>query len=133
MADTNICVVEGFNAGVFSCNQKGLKVVLKADKEDIKSGTYDLGSVLKSLEIHNVAGETAPISVSLLNTATANTTSSFEFVVTSFVVKPEEIKVTIELNEEDFNDADLLGNITKSLAFHIAQEKAIEMVLAGVA
>lgn len=47
--------VQGFKVKEFKVKKDTLELSLKADKEDVKAGTFDLGDVLAMLELHSTS------------------------------------------------------------------------------
>jgi len=65
MANTNIRVVQGFTVASFMVKQDVVKIVLEANKDDLRVGEGDIGDILSSLELHCTAGEAAPVELTL--------------------------------------------------------------------
>lgn len=47
--------VQGFKVKEFKVKKDSLELSLKADKEDVKAGNFDLGDVLAMLELHSTS------------------------------------------------------------------------------
>ena len=123
--------VTGLSVSVFSMSKKGIKVILVGSKDDVHAGTRDVNDILKSLEIHSVAQESAPISLTLLNSYhNATDVSNYEFIVSSFTVRPDVLKISLIANEDTAKE-ETLSLISKSLSIHLEQETEIQMILSG--
>jgi len=131
MAISNILVVQG--CYVFNVNMKGdsIKVILKGDKDNIRAGTEDISGLLKSLELHITAGDGAPVEASILSNFNDTTTYQHPFIVSSLLVKQDDVKIILETNKEISGDV-LLEDVAKSLAIHsiAGEEKPVELTLA---
>ncbi len=109
-------VIQGFGVASFTCKGEDVKVVLSGSKDDIRAGDGDMSDVLESLELHSTAADTSTISVALRRTAEAEESTSYEFVVTSFAVKQDKIRLVLSTAITD--DVDVLG----ALGVHAAAE-----------
>jgi hypothetical protein len=129
MVASNILVVQG--CYVFNINMKGdsIKVIIKGDKDTIRAGTGDISDFLKSLELHATAGDGAPIEASLLMTSEGTQTSQYSFIVSSFLVKQDDIKLVLETNSTLNESA--LTDVVKSLGIHsiAGEDKPVELTL----
>jgi hypothetical protein len=47
--------VQGFKVKEFKVKKDTLELSLKADKEDVRAGSFDLGDVLAMLELHSTS------------------------------------------------------------------------------
>jgi hypothetical protein len=132
MATSNILVVQG--CYVFNINMKGdsIKAVLKGDKDTVRAGEEDISGLLKSLELHITAGDGAPIEVSLLSNENATTTYQHPFIVSSLLVKQDDVKIILETNKEISGEDASLEDVAKSLAIHsiAGEDKPVELTLA---
>jgi hypothetical protein len=54
-ASTKTQPVQGFKVKEFKVKKDTLELALKADKDDVKAGTFDLGDVLAMLELHSTS------------------------------------------------------------------------------
>lgn len=138
MAQNQNRVVQGFFVNSFTVKKESIKVVLKGIKDDIRAGDGDVGDVLKSLELHSTAGEEAPIKIALLLGELEPTTSQYRFVVNSFVIKQDDIKLVLESDKENLIEEEQVENVAltvvRSLAIHSAarEDKPVELSLVRV-
>jgi len=129
-------VVQGCYVESFTVKKDMIKVTFKAEKDDIRAGDGDVGDVLKSLELHATAGEDATISAALLTNESTLTTSPYSFVVSSFTVKQDELKLVVEADKENLSEEeayeDATADVVKALAVHSAggKDKPVELTLA---
>jgi len=132
MATTQIRVIQGCFVETFTVKKELIKVSLKAVKDDVRAGDGDIGDFLKSLELHATAGESAPIEITLLRDETS--TYQYPFIVMSFVVKQDNIKIVLEAKKPNLTEGeeDESSEIVKSLAIHSAggSDKTVELTLA---
>jgi len=130
MVDTNIRPVQGFK--VFSYSGKGseVKVVIKGAKDDLRTDG-DIGDVLKSLELHSTAGESAPVTMSLLHNSDETRTYSQPFIVNTITVKQDDVKVSLNLVIDE-NNGMALTDVVSSLSIHAENDTDVEVVLARV-
>lgn len=65
MADKKIPaqLVQGFKVDSFLVKKDEIKLVLKASKDDIRAGAYDLGDVLGMLELHSTSDYNVELSL----------------------------------------------------------------------
>jgi len=63
MAASNVWVVQGFQVETFMVKKDKMKLVLMADKDDLRAQDGDIGDILASLEAHS-SGE-YPVEVTL--------------------------------------------------------------------
>lgn len=129
MVQTRIRVVQGSFVNTFTVKKELIKVTLKAMKDEIRAGDGDVGDFLKSLELHATAADSAPIDVTL--SRDDGSSYQYPFIVISFVVKQDDIKVILEaqnLTEEEGNES---SEIVKSLAIHSAggSDKMVELTM----
>ena len=135
MAQARDRVVQGCFVSSFTVKKDTIKVSLKAIKDDVRAGDGDIGDVLKSLELHSTAGEDAPIKASLLLNELETRTNQYLFVVSSFVVKQDEIKIVLEAEKENLSEGEqadpVASDVVKSLAIHSAggEDKPVELTL----
>jgi hypothetical protein len=66
MANTNTQPVQGFKVQAFMVKKDEVKLTLVASKDEVRAGTYDLGDVLKLLELHSSSD--FPIELTLVTT-----------------------------------------------------------------
>jgi len=116
--------VQGFKAISFSGKKDEVKLILGADKDDIRAGTGDIRDVLESLELHSTASDSSTISVSLFTSADDQQMTSYEFVVNNFSVKPDKIKLVVEANTEEIGTA-----VLSALGYSVASGSEIELRL----
>jgi len=109
-------VVQGFGVMSFTCKGEDVKVVLSGSKDDIRAGDGDISDVLESLELHSTAADTSTVSVALRRSAEDEQSTPYEFVVTSFAVKQDKIRLVLSTTTTD--DFDML----KALGVHAASE-----------
>jgi hypothetical protein len=57
-------VVQGFKVDSFLVKPDEIKLVLKASKDDVRAGTFNMGDILSWLELHSTAD--CPIELSLM-------------------------------------------------------------------
>lgn len=125
----NSMVVQGFMIDSFTVKGDVISITLKGEKEEIRAGSFDLGDVLKSLELHITTGEDVPVRCSLLRSSIELTTYSYPFTVRSYVVKQDDIKLKIEATAiQDIP----LSDVSKSLTIHAQEEKQLELTLSEI-
>jgi hypothetical protein len=118
-------VVQGFSISTFTVKQDKVKVVLEANKDDIRAGDGGISDVLESLELHSTAADSSSISAALRNSDETVTTSAHELAVTSFTVKQDKIKVVIEADRDDGGDGDLV----RALGIHSGANQDVELTM----
>jgi hypothetical protein len=119
----SVRVVQGFGVVSFTVRNDEVKVVLSGCKDDIRAGDGDIADVLESLELHSTAADTSTISVALRNSEDAEQSTSYEFVVLSFAVKQDKIRLVLETLTSDVGMA-VLG----ALGTHSAAEEDQRLV-----
>ena len=131
---SNVMVVQGCFINTFTVKKDSIKVILKANKDDLRAGSGDVGDIIKSLELHVTAGAGAPISLALLRDLDgAFTTDPNDFIANHFVVKQDDIKIVLQIKEEDMEEGmnwkEFSHNIVKSLAIHSSggEDKPVEI------
>lgn len=65
MADKKITtqLVQGFKVDTFLVKKDEIKLVLKASKDEIRAGDFDLGQVLGMLELHSTSDYNVELSL----------------------------------------------------------------------
>lgn len=125
---TNVRVVNGLGvkSATLTAKKDQIKLVLEADKDDIRAGTGTIADVLVSLEFHSTGADSSPVSVALQN-------SSFEFSVDSFKVTQDKLVVVLLTPEDEDGDDDQNVNalILSALAAHSAEGTPVEVTLAA--
>ena len=127
MVNTNIRVVQGLcvKTATLTSKKDQVKLVLEADKDDIRAGTGTVADVLVSLEFHSTGADSSPVSASLQG-------SPFEFAVANFRVTQDKLRVDLlssyasEVDDENVN-ALILG----ALAEHSTRQTPVELTLAA--
>lgn len=133
VVQTQIRLVQGFFVESFTVKSDTIKVTLKGNKDDLRAGDGDVGDILKSLELHATAGEDATLSAALLRDGEDTpTTYPCPFVVVSFTVKQDDIKLVVEADKENLSEEDGATDVVKSLAIHSAggSDRPVELTLA---
>jgi hypothetical protein len=127
MSDT--FAVQGFLVDSFTVKGDTIKVILKGLKDDIRSGTRDLGETIHSLEVCSTAGEDFPINCTLLNNSLETTTYRHPFIVVDFLVKQDCIKLKLEAVSVE--NGTPLNGVAKSLTIHAqaGESSPVELVL----
>ena len=110
-------VVQGFKVISFTGKNDEVKVTLSGDKDDIRAGDGDIADVLESLELHSTAADTSTVSVALRNSEEEQRSTSYEFVVSNFAVKQDNIKLVLSAQPSDVGVA-----IFRALGIHAAAE-----------
>lgn len=125
---TNVRVVNGLGvkSATLTAKKDQIKLVLEAEKDDIRAGTGTVADVLVSLEFHSTGADSSPVSVALQN-------SSFEFSVDSFKVTQDKVAVVLLTPEDEDGDDDENVNalILSALAAHSAGGTPVEVTLAA--
>ena len=131
MTTTQIRLVQGCFVSTFTVKKESIKLILKGIKDDIRVGQGDIGDFLKSLELHATAGEGAPIEIALLRDSVDLATYPCPFVVSSFTVKQDDIKIALE---KTLSDDDEEEDVMKSLGIHSSggADKPVELTLSRV-
>jgi len=117
--------VQGFGISAFTVKRDKIKVVLAANKDDIRAGDGGIPDVLESLELHSTAADSSAVSVALRNSNEAATTSAYDLTVVSFVVKQDKMKIVLETNRENEGDGDLV----RALGVHSAENQEVELTM----
>jgi hypothetical protein len=117
--------VQGFNISTFTVKQDKVKVVLEADKDDIRTGDGGISDVLESLELHSTAADSSCVGAALRNSHEESATSSHELTVTSFTVKQDRIKIVLEAERDNEGDGDLV----RALGIHSAENQNVELTM----
>ena len=115
-------VVNGFAVKSFTVKKESVKVVLDAEKDDVRAGEGGIADVLESLELHATASDSSTVSAALRTSVANMETRPFEFTVTSFTVKSNNIKLVLEANKEDGDEASAVVDVVTALAVHSASE-----------
>lgn len=65
MADKKVTtqLVQGFKVDTFLVKKDEIKLVLKASKDEIRAGNFDLGQVLGMLELHSTSDYNVELSL----------------------------------------------------------------------
>lgn len=130
MATTNVRVVNGLSvkSATLASKNNQVKLVLEADKDDIRAGTGSVADVLVSLEFHSTGADSSPVSVGLQAT-------SFEFHVETFKVTQDKLTVVLSTPEEEEETDDDAANenarILSAVATHAASGTSVELTLAA--
>lgn len=117
--------VQGFNISTFTVKQDKVKVVLAANKDDIRAGDGGIPDVLESLELHSTAADSSSVSAALRNSNEAATTSAYDLTVISFTVKQDKIKIVLEMDRENEGEGDLV----RALGIHSADNQDVELTV----
>lgn len=120
-------VVQGFEVASFTGKNVNVKAILIARKDDVSAGEGDIADVLESLELHATAADTTPISVAMRETEEAEQSTAYDFTVSSFAVKQDNIRVVVEASIEDLG-IEVLG----ALGVHASAEgeqKRVELTM----
>lgn len=129
MVATSVRPVQGLcvKSATLTSKKNQIKLVLSADKDDIRAGTGTLADVLVSLEYHSTGADSSPADVSLQG-------SPFQFAVSNFKITQDKLEVTL-LTPEDEEEADdldsLHGRILSAIASHSAGDTPVELTLAA--
>lgn len=114
--------VQGFRVSNFAGKKNEVKVVLQADKDDINAGPNGIIGLLESLEIHSTASDSSTIGVSLRNSSSAETLTSYEFSVVNFAVKQDTVKIVVSADTEEVG-----VSVLSALGIHTAEEENVEI------
>ena len=137
---SGVIAVQGSFISTFTVKKDSIKVILKANKEDVKAGVGNIGDILKSLELHVTAGASAPVTLALLRSLDGSfSTEPNDFIASSFVVKQDDVKIVLQIEKEQMEQdgadwEEFSHNIVKSLAIHSSggEDKPVEMSLCKI-
>lgn len=125
---TNIRVVQGLCVKTATINSKKnqIKLILEADKDDIRAGTGTVADVLISLEFHSTGADSSPIQVALQSTP-------FEFSVMNFKITQDKLRVDLITAEDEDgeNEENLNARILSTIAHHSQTGTPVELTLAS--
>lgn len=128
-AATNVRVVNGLGvkSATLTTKKDQVKLVLDAEKDDVRAGTGTIADVLVSLEFHSTGADSSPVSVALQGTP-------FEFQVGNFKVTQDKIEVVLltpEDPEEEEDQENLNARILSAVAAHSAGGTPVELTMAA--
>lgn len=63
MANRNTQPVQGFKVATFTVKKDTIDLKLTAEKDEVTAGEYDLGDVLKMLELHSTSDYTVELTL----------------------------------------------------------------------
>jgi hypothetical protein len=130
MATTNVRVVNGLSvkSATLASKNNQVKLVLEAEKDDIRAGTGSVADVLVSLEFHSTGADSSPVSVGLQ-------AASFEFQVENFKVTQDKLVVVLATPEDEEGGDDDAANVNalilSAVAAHAANGTPVELTLAA--
>lgn len=126
---TNVRVVNGLSvkSATITAKKDQVKLVLEADKDDVRAGTGTIADVLVSLEFHSTGADSSPVSVALQ-------ARPFEFQVNSFKVTQDKVVIVLltpEDEEDVEGDENVNALILRAVAAHSAGGTPVELTLAA--